>query len=853
MQTHLTVTVYSHHFVVSRMTPRGREACMGFSRPLVSWKMQVHHGHASRVPDRVYAAADVTKNYFRFHIHMLDQWKAWLHDLHLTDSLVEWIYAPVPKATPVELIVKPKWQDKEDQVDHIKYLATSPHPARLLTRQTGSGKAQPLTAKIKVPGGWKTMGEMAIGQEVITQDGSITFVTGVFPQGVKDIYKVTFQDGRSTECCGEHLWQVHQPSRNYGAYWKVVNTQEMIRILRLSNDRLYVDVIEPEQGEDVELPMNPYLLGVLLGDGHIGENVLKLSSADEFIVDKVRGLLPEGMSLAYCSGVDYNLVRDSAKTKKNPLLQVFEDLKLKGSKSHTKFVPQQYLEASAAQRLELLQGLMDADGCAEKCGSNTYSTSSWQLATDVRYLVRSLGGKATISVKHTKYTHNGEELEGRVAFIVHISFKRPNQLYSLPRKQERAGDWNQYSEFFKLRVVKIEKIGQKEAQCISVYHPSRLYVTDDFIVTHNTYCALKAISMIGLLPCIVIKSMYIDKWIEDVMKTYEIKTKEIMVIKGSSHLKSLLNLAVAGELRNVKVIIVSITTIQNWITEYEEQGKLTLDTGYPVEPWAFFETIGAGVKLVDEVHQHFHQMFKLDLYTHVQHSISLSATLLSQDSHIERMYEIMFPSRTRTADLALRKYIDAYAVHYEFKVPEKIRTTEFGSKNYSHTAMEKSIMKHVPTMLAYMRLIDETLQISYFKHPRPNKRCAVFAASIEMCTKLTEYFKRKYPHLDIRRYCDDDPYENAIDADIRFTTVGSMGTAIDVPDLTTVILTVALSSIQGNIQVLGRLRDLKDHYTEFYFFTASNIDKHVQYCADKREMLEKRAKSYRDVFSGLQV
>ena len=161
MQTHLTVTVYSHHFVVSRMTPRGREACMGFSRPLVSWKMQVHHGHASRVPDRVYAAADVTKNYFRFHIHMLDQWKAWLHDLHLTEGLVEWLYAPVPKATQVELIVKPKWQDKDDQVDHIKYLATSPHPARLLTRQTGTGKAQPLTGQRHLQGdvpGWSQHG-----------------------------------------------------------------------------------------------------------------------------------------------------------------------------------------------------------------------------------------------------------------------------------------------------------------------------------------------------------------------------------------------------------------------------------------------------------------------------------------------------------------------------------------------------------------------------------------------------------------------------------------------------------------------------------------------------------------------
>jgi superfamily II DNA or RNA helicase len=467
--------------------------------------------------------------------------------------------------------------------------------------------------------------------------------------------------------------------------------------------------------------------------------------------------------------------------------------------------------------------------------------------------VRSLGGKASLSSKQTHFTYKGEKKPGKPSFVVHISYPRPNELFTLSRKRERLAETNQYSEFFKLRVIKIEPIGEDLAQCISVAHPEQLYVTNDFVVTHNTYCALAACAKLSLRIGIVIKSMYIDKWIEDLMKTYEIRGKEIMVIKGASQLKSLTMLGAEGGLKHVKAVIVSITTVQNWISEYEELGDMTLDDGYACRPWEFFETIGVGTKLVDEVHQHFHQMFKLDLYTHVKQSISLSATLLSQDAFLERMYEVMFPRRTRPASLALNKYIDSYAVHYTFKAPEKLRTTEFGSKNYSHTALEKSILKHVPTKLNYFRLIDEAMRIGYFNHPRKKKKLAVYAASIEMCSQLTEYFSKKYPHLDIRRYCDDDDYNNVIEADIRFSTIGSSGTAIDIPDLTTVILTVALSSIQANIQVLGRLREIKDSNVEFYFFTADDIDKHAQYYTAKREMLNERARSFRDVYSGLQV
>jgi superfamily II DNA or RNA helicase len=235
----------------------------------------------------------------------------------------------------------------------------------------------------------------------------------------------------------------------------------------------------------------------------------------------------------------------------------------------------------------------------------------------------------------------------------------------------------------------------------------------------------------------------------------------------------------------------------------------------------------------------------------VETSISLSATLISDDPFINKMHQMMYPINERYNAGELIRYIDAFAISYNLSYPEGIRTEEFGSTTYSHLAFEKSIMRNKSFMQNYIDLIDYVIDTSYMQVKREKKKLLVFSATIEMCTELTKYFKNKYSQFDVRRYCEDDPYENLIDSDIRFSTILSAGTAHDIPDLTTTIMTTAISSIQSNVQALGRLRAMKDgHPVQFYYFVCSDIPKHIEYHQQKEVLLGKRAKSLKTINSG---
>jgi superfamily II DNA or RNA helicase len=368
----------------------------------------------------------------------------------------------------------------------------------------------------------------------------------------------------------------------------------------------------------------------------------------------------------------------------------------------------------------------------------------------------------------------------------------------------------------------------------------------------KSFVALQALAGYGKRFAIIIKPMYIEKWVDDVIKTYDIEPKDIVVIRGSSQLMALLMLAKEG-LVTQKVIILSNKTHQNWIKLYEKYRNDTLDMGYACVPEQFFEVLGVGVRLVDEVHQDFHFNLKLDLYSNVARSISLSATLINSDPFLVKMYEMVFPRSERYEGMALHRYIDAYAVHYRLAKPESIRTEEHGGRGYSHGALEKSIMRHPPTKNNYFRLIEKLIETSFLRIERPKKKLLVFAASIAMCTLLTEYFEHRFGELRVRRYVEDDDYQNLFDSDIVFTTLLSAGTAVDIPDLTTVILTTAIASEQSNVQGLGRLRELPDHPTSFYYLVCTDIPKHMEYHSKKVTMLKERAKSYHDIFTGAVV
>jgi phosphate starvation-inducible PhoH-like protein len=339
-----------------------------------------------------------------------------------------------------------------------------------------------------------------VGDAVIGSDGRPTKVLGIYPQGVKKIYRVTAQDGASTLCCGEHLWTVYTPEdRNRNKPPRVLETQEMIGKLRRNHQHRYELPLlsRPAKLFPQDVPMDPYALGLLLGDGSItGRTTPTFSTNDDELVHALEIEL-DGIELRHKSGVDYVLKHVAAGRGglriPNPVTVTLRDLRLAGTRSHTKFVPDLYKHNSAGVRLAVLQGLFDTDGGPVKQAGRTcrvqYTTTSPQLRDDVVFLVRSLGGVAYWRAREAEGRKPGKAKGREVgyrhdAFVVDVRLPPGVMPFRLRRKWDAFADEGGGRP---MRYIEsIEPEGEQECVCIRVEAEDSLYVTDDFLVTHNT-------------------------------------------------------------------------------------------------------------------------------------------------------------------------------------------------------------------------------------------------------------------------------------------------------------------------------------------------------------------------------
>lgn len=365
---------------------------------------------------------------------------------------------------------------------------------------TGVGKEQPNSEPVLTPKGWVKMGEIKLGDKVIGSDGKEQYVLGVYPQGKKPIYRVDFTDGTYTTCGLEHLWSVNTLNMrtaktrvkgkgvyrpNYG--YKVVKTSDMINDIKKRGRYNYrLPVVSPVDFEHKEVLIDPYLLGLLLGDGYMGESGICISTKDDELFDSIQNLDEHtSFNEHFKSDIkSIKVIRLKSEIKKR--LEVYN---LLNRKSNNKFIPKDYLYNSLDVRISLLQGLMDTDGYVDKKGTVQYTTVSEQLASDIRELVLSLGGTVRINTKIPTYTYNSEKKQGQKAYNVTISFANDIVPFKLLRKVDRYYKRTKYVE--QKYVKSITYSHDEEATCIKVSNPNELYVTRDYVLTHNTTVTTK--------------------------------------------------------------------------------------------------------------------------------------------------------------------------------------------------------------------------------------------------------------------------------------------------------------------------------------------------------------------------
>ncbi|MBU9765724.1 phosphate starvation-inducible protein PhoH [Mycobacterium sp. TNTM28] len=362
------------------------------------------------------------------------------------------------------------------------------------------GRAQPLFTNVLTPTGFRPIGELKVGDFVIGSDGTPTEVTGVYPQGFKEIYRVFTQEGASTLASGDHLWAVYTASdrrRNKPA--RILETKEMIGNLRAAHAHRYeLPVLSaPVDFESRPVPMDPYALGLLLGDGSFSSRATpSFTTKDPELAEALERLIP-GIEVRRKTEIGYVLNRITTPgeviTIENPVTGVMRRLGLSGKKSEAKFVPEDYLFNSADVRLAVLQGLLDTDGGPVTQKGRTcriqYTTVSDRLCDNVIFLVESLGGVVYLQMRDAAGRKPGLA-RGRADYhrsdANTLDIRLPEGMipFRLARKAEKyaATGGSRPMRY----VDRIEPVGTTEAVCISVAAADSLYVTEDFLLTHNT-------------------------------------------------------------------------------------------------------------------------------------------------------------------------------------------------------------------------------------------------------------------------------------------------------------------------------------------------------------------------------
>lgn len=440
------------------------------------------------------------------------------------DNLISADYDEVPVSVQ-EFITNPKYAGNYLQTYYdfwkeqlINIFDGGKHYSEIaFTGSIGTGKVNSIQTPLLGASGWFLMQDAKPGMKVFGEDGKLHTILKIWPNGTLPVYKVTFSDGSWVECGLDHNWTVRDYTRlkkqvNNVVYdrWVTMTTKEIMdkglwaypnkkdkNGNKQRQRRFAIPVTQPIQFEPKgELPIHPYVLGQLISDGSISTNSLSLHAYENDVADKFNGIINKYYSC--------ELIHDSADEKEygdyrvvgihrgsNVLIKKIQQLGINTTAPY-KHIPEVYLYASVEDRIQLLQGLFDGDGSIQE-KRYTYSTVSEKLYEDMIFLIESLGG----SVFRTRGKPCWRTVDGVKHFTGNkcweFQFKLPDAIkpFTSKKHEKRYGGGTKFDTSKIYRFIdKIEYVRDDECQCITVDNPSGLYITKDFIVTHNSSMAI---------------------------------------------------------------------------------------------------------------------------------------------------------------------------------------------------------------------------------------------------------------------------------------------------------------------------------------------------------------------------
>lgn len=370
----------------------------------------------------------------------------------------------------------------EEQKYVIKSLLKFDKPVQTLGGYAGTGKCQPFDSIVFTPNGQTTMGQIKKGDVICNPHGSLTTVNDVYYAGIKNIVSLNFTGGGKVKCCLDHLWTVwDRKNRKY----KTIDTRTIIDSIYYRNNRSrYCVDASVVSFKSKEISIDPYLLGVLLGDGCFG-NTIKLTSADGEIINRIKEIVCKDYDLIvkHDCRYDYKLMPNKwIPYKRNDLIQDIKKYNLHLVKCENKFIPEDYLVNSLDVRVSILRGLLDTDGTVDhRNGNISFCSKSKRLIEQVAWIVDSIGGISSIKCIDKNWTYKGITKKGQY-YICSIQVDSKLVLFNLARKQKLV----KRKRKIRKSILKYQQENSEECKCIKVSNDDGLYVTNNFIATHNT-------------------------------------------------------------------------------------------------------------------------------------------------------------------------------------------------------------------------------------------------------------------------------------------------------------------------------------------------------------------------------
>lgn len=347
--------------------------------------------------------------------------------------------------------------------------------------------------------GYSPIGNAKVGDKIFSKDGKLCNITGVYPQGMKPIYRMYLSDGRFIDSGENHLWEVFNSDNR-----KMIKSTKDLLNTKISfphkksgtTYKYFIENCEEVEFSKKELPIPPYVLGVLLGDGCTTQGTNKINCLDKQIIDEIKILLPDydincqsfknpDGTLNVCQHTIVYKGKQRLLYNENPLNKSLKELNLK-CKAPYKFIPTIYKMSSIEDRYELIKGIFDTDGYISETGNIELKLSSKQLIEDVAWVLRSLGISCSIGILDKRGIKQ-KLPHGKTVFTEHIYYrlyvKTDKPIFKLERKLNRLKKRIRKN---RVSINRIEFLCNHTATCITVDNPEHLFLTKDFIVTHNS-------------------------------------------------------------------------------------------------------------------------------------------------------------------------------------------------------------------------------------------------------------------------------------------------------------------------------------------------------------------------------